>query len=54
MTKAASVSHVEDFIDDTRAIAGCVPQALSDWMRDYGGQSIFAPDRGRGVTEVSR
>lgn len=29
MTKAAGVSHVEDFIDDTRAIADYTPQGLS-------------------------
>lgn len=29
MTKAAGVSHVEDLIDDTRAIADYTPQGLS-------------------------
>jgi hypothetical protein len=54
MTNVADVSHVEDFIDDTRAIADYMPQGLSAWVRYYGGQSIFAPDRGRAVIEVLR
>lgn len=38
--------------DDTRAIADYVPQALSDWVRCYGGPSICAPDRSRVVAEA--
>jgi hypothetical protein len=53
---AADESHVEDFIDDALAIAGDTRHGLSARGQYclYGGQTIFGPDHGRALPEVSR
>jgi hypothetical protein len=53
---AADESRVEDFIDDALAVAGDTPHGLSAQAQYclYGGQTIFAPDHGRALPEVSR
>lgn len=52
---AAEVSHVDGYVDGTLAIGSYMPQGLGDWGRyDYGGQRIFAADRGRPVIEALR